>query len=136
MNTLDFFKNKPIKTLDFFKFRPFNTLDFFIFTTFVADYKLNSGMYFPRSIDTYLSAWAAASSHKPLLLRGARQVGKSTAVRHLAAQFDSFVEINLEKQSSLIQLFKGDLDAVKIVAQLAAVAGAPHHPPQTLTLSF
>lgn len=132
MNTLDFFKNKPIKTLDFFKFRPFKTLDFFIFTTFVADYKLNSGMYFPRSIDTYLSAWAAASNHKPLLLRGARQVGKSTAVRHLAAQFDSFVEVNLEKQSSLIQLFKGDLDAVKIVAQLAAVMGQPITPGKTL----
>lgn len=40
-------------------------------------------MYYPRFIDNYLSEWASRETHKPLLLRGARQVGKSTAVRHL-----------------------------------------------------
>ena len=55
-------------------------------------------MYYERIIDQYLSEWAARSTHKPVLLRGARQVGKSTAVRHLGEQFKYFVEINLEKQ--------------------------------------
>ncbi len=40
-------------------------------------------MYYPRRIDGFLSEWAFRSTHKPLLLRGARQVGKSTAVRHI-----------------------------------------------------
>lgn len=46
-------------------------------------------MYYPRFIDSYLAEWASRETHKPLLLRGARQVGKSTAVRHLAERFES-----------------------------------------------
>ena len=38
-------------------------------------------MYYPRLIDNYLKEWALRPARKPLLLRGARQVGKSTAVR-------------------------------------------------------
>ena len=55
-------------------------------------------MYYPRFIDRFLTEWASRKAHKPLLLRGARQVGKSTAVRHLAESFESYVEINFEKQ--------------------------------------
>jgi len=35
-------------------------------------------MYYERIIDQYLREWASRSTHKPVLLRGARQVGKST----------------------------------------------------------
>lgn len=81
-------------------------------------------MYYPRFIDSYLSEWASRPSHKPLLLRGARQTGKSTAVRHLAESFESFVEINFEKQASYKPLFEvKDIDVKKIVAQLSAMAG-------------
>ena len=54
-------------------------------------------MYCKRLIDKYLSEWASRDIHKPLLLRGARQVGKSTAVQELSKKFDTFVEINFEK---------------------------------------
>ena len=37
-------------------------------------------------------------SHKPLLLRGARQTEESTAVRCLGERFNTYVEINFEKQ--------------------------------------
>jgi len=43
-----------------------------------------------------LSEWAAQDNRKPLLLRGARQVGKTFAVRRFARQFDCFIELNLE----------------------------------------
>ena len=39
-------------------------------------------MYINRLIDSDLDAWRRAKSHKPLLLRGARQMGKSSSVRH------------------------------------------------------
>ena len=81
-------------------------------------------MYYPRFIDSYLSEWASRETHKPLLLRGARQVGKSTAVRHLAERFESYVEINFEKQASYIPLFQVKVIDVKaIVSQIAAMAG-------------
>ena len=89
-------------------------------------------MYYPRLIDNYLKEWALRPDRKPLLLRGARQVGKSTAVRQLGKQFENFVEINLEKQPSFIQFFQGDLDVKRIVPQLSAMVGKPIVAGQTL----
>ena len=89
-------------------------------------------MYYPRMIDGYLLEWSQRSSHKPLLLRGARQVGKSTAVRHLSQKFKSFVEVNFERQPSYKQLFQGDIDVKRIVPQIAAIAGKPIEPGSTL----
>ena len=67
-------------------------------------------MYCKRLIDNYLSEWASRDTHKPVLLRGARQVGKSTAVKELSKKFDSFVEINFEKQPKYKIIFDDDLD--------------------------
>ena len=90
-------------------------------------------MYYPRFIDSYLSEWASREPHKPLLLRGARQVGKSTAVRHLAERFESYVEINFEKQASYIPLFQvKDIDVKKMVSQIAAMAAKRIVPGKTL----
>lgn len=89
-------------------------------------------MYYPRLIDNYLKEWVLRPARKPLLLRGARQVGKSTAVRQLGKQFENFVEINLEKQPSFIQFFQGDLDVKRIVPQLSAMVGKPIVAGQTL----
>lgn len=89
-------------------------------------------MYHPRLIDKYLSEWAERPSHKPLLLRGARQVGKSTAVRHLGDKFESFVEINLELSPVYTTAFKQDLDVSRIVAELSVIAGKSIIPGKTL----
>lgn len=80
-------------------------------------------MYCKRLIDKYLLEWASRNNHKPLLLRGARQVGKSTAVQELSKKFDSFVEINFEKQPKYKALFKDDLDVKRIVPQISAMYG-------------
>jgi len=53
-------------------------------------------MYYNRNIDNELSAWIK----EPLLLRGARQVGKSSSIRKLAEKFEHFLEINFEKKGS------------------------------------
>ena len=90
-------------------------------------------MYYPRFIDNYLSEWASRKTRKPLLLRGARQVGKSTAVRHLAETFGTYVEINFEKQASYIPLFQvKDIDVKAIVSQISAMAGRRIEPGKTL----
>lgn len=48
-------------------------------------------MYYKRIIDKHLSEWASRDTRKPILLRGARQVGKSSAVRHLGKQFKNYL---------------------------------------------
>lgn len=89
-------------------------------------------MYCKRLIDKYLLEWASRNNHKPLLLRGARQVGKSTAVQELSKKFDSFVEINFEKQPKYKALFKDDLDVKRIVPQISAMYGTSIKPGKTL----
>ncbi len=44
-----------------------------------------------------LQAWVDSPNRKPLLIRGARQVGKSTLVRMIGGAFDHFIELNAEK---------------------------------------
>lgn len=89
-------------------------------------------MYKERKIDASLIEWSQRSSHKVLLLRGARQVGKSTAVRHLGERFESFVEINFDKQKTFHALFDGDLDAHVIASQIANLTGKVVQPGRTL----
>lgn len=52
---------------------------------------------FNRDIIQELSRWAERSNRKPLVLRGARQVGKTTAVKMFSKEFDQYIYINLEK---------------------------------------
>lgn len=80
-------------------------------------------MYFERLIDKHLSEWASRSTHKPILLRGARQVGKSTAVRNLGKQFANYVEINLEREPQYKAAFHQDLNVLRIIPELSAMSG-------------
>lgn len=89
-------------------------------------------MYYRRIIDGYLQDWAQRKDHKPLLLRGARQTGKSTAVRHLGEQFDDYVEINFEKQPAYKSLFEKDLDVKRIIPVMSAMLKKKIVPGKTL----
>ncbi len=88
--------------------------------------------YYSRKVDSKLQEWRDDPRRKPLLVRGARQVGKSFAVRHLGETFRYFVEINLEKRPELKQLFTEDIDVKKTCANLSAVVGIPIIPGETL----
>ena len=63
--------------------------------------------YISRIIDKYLLEWKDEEGRKPLLLRGARQVGKSSAVRNLGKSFKYFAEVNFEKQKAAATFFSG-----------------------------
>lgn len=51
---------------------------------------------YERELITQLRQWCKKSPRKPLVIRGARQVGKSTLVREFGREFDVFIEVNLE----------------------------------------
>ena len=88
--------------------------------------------YISRSIDKTLEEWKESTTHKPLLLRGARQVGKSSAVRHLGTQFKYFAEVNSESAKSIANFFKGDLDVKLISSKISNYIQVPIIPGQTL----
>ena len=84
---------------------------------------------FARDAVQYLSQWLGNKRRKPLILRGARQVGKSTLVRLFAEAANlSLHEINLERHLFLDDIFKS-LDMTIIVRELEALAGVPINAP-------
>ena len=72
---------------------------------------------FVRIIETELEKWALNLYRKPLVLRGARQVGKTTVVNRFGEQFDNYLYINLEKLSSK-QLVESTDDVKKLLPLL------------------
>jgi len=58
-----------------------------------------------RSALKYLAEWKESKGRKPLVIRGARQVGKTTLVKEFAKQYDVFLDLNLEKSADR-QLFE------------------------------
>ena len=88
--------------------------------------------YYRRHIDSKLLEWKESARRKPLLIRGARQVGKTAAVRELGKTFKYFVEINLEKQPDLIQLFPTNIDVKKTCEKLSGTLAVPIVPGETL----
>ena len=51
---------------------------------------------FERTILSQLQGWQIRSDRKPLIIRGARQVGKTTVVKQFSTRFDQFIYLNLE----------------------------------------
>jgi uncharacterized protein len=82
-------------------------------------------MYYNRHIDSVLYKWKSDSDRKPLLIRGARQVGKSAAVKNLGKSFDHFIEINFEIDQSFSRVFNQNLDPSRIVEDLSLLIGRP-----------
>jgi hypothetical protein len=82
-------------------------------------------MYFKRHIDSVLTEWRNEPDRKPLFLRGARQVGKSSAVRQLAKQFDYFIEINFEEQPKAHKIFDKNLTPAEICENIVAIYNIP-----------
>lgn len=82
-------------------------------------------MYLERKIDAELEIWKQLPIRKPLMIRGARQVGKSSAVRNFASKFKYFIEINFDENPSYSAIFEKDLDPISICEQLSVITNTP-----------
>jgi len=91
-----------------------------------------------RKMTARLAEWKNSGKRndgrKPaLLVKGARQVGKTFIVREFArANYKNFVEINFERQPSAKGAFDGDLDARTIILNLSAMGLGPFETGETL----
>lgn len=88
-------------------------------------------MFHRKAIDR-LHVWKSSARRKPLLLRGARQVGKTFAVRRLAKSFPLFLEANFEEARDIHQFFEGSLDPGPICEKLSNYFRVGIVPGQTL----
>ena len=85
-----------------------------------------------RHIFQYLAEWRQSSIRKPLIVRGARQVGKTHVVRQLGEEFDYFIEANFERTGELKSLFQENLDPKVICEKLELIFNKKIIPQKTL----
>ena len=92
-------------------------------------------MEIKRTIQLKLTAWRQATDRKPLILQGARQVGKTWLLKHFgASEFDDVAYFNFEEQPDLKQFFENTKDVPRIIQNLSLVHGQPILPQKTLIL--
>ena len=78
-----------------------------------------------RIVYKRLKDWVVSPRRKPLLVRGARQVGKTHSVRHLAKSFTNFIEVNFEYEPAFCGVFKKNLDPKRILREISVLKNQP-----------
>ena len=82
-----------------------------------------------------LIAWKNSASRKPMIIRGARQVGKTWLMKEFGnTQYAQTVYINFEKNKRLKTLFTDDFDIKRIIVALQAETGLTIHAENTLII--
>lgn len=77
-----------------------------------------------RYVFSNLTDWVERQRRKPLLLRGARQVGKTWLIEKLARErFEYYIKVDFEEKPELVSLFTGDLNPQKICSELELRTG-------------
>lgn len=88
-----------------------------------------------RAIYSALVDWKNAPYRKPLILQGARQVGKTWLMKEFGKnEFEQVVYLNFESSERLKSLFEADFDIQRIVAILEIEAGHKIEPGNTLLI--
>lgn len=86
---------------------------------------------FYREIISNLKEWAVRKNRKPLVLRGARQVGKTTAINLFSNEFDQYIYLNLEKKKER-DIFERDYSFSDLLMALFFYARKERHGGKTL----
>lgn len=86
-----------------------------------------------RLISDKLHAWVDSPRRKPLIVRGARQVGKTHSVLSLGEErFEELAVLDLERDRSLHRIFDKDLDARRLLSELRIVLDRKIEPGRSL----
>ena len=81
-----------------------------------------SEVYFRRKIDEYLSRWKSDPMHKPLIVKGARQIGKTESITHFAkANYESVIYINFALEKKYMQILADGYDVESVVRNISLV---------------
>lgn len=92
-------------------------------------------MEFKRDLYQHLLAWKAKERRKPLLLMGARQIGKTTLLKSFGkAEYEDVVYLNLERQPEIHSFFTSSKDPQAILNNLSLLHGRAIEPNKTLVI--
>ena len=77
-------------------------------------------MYYRRKIDDYLNNWKADPAHKPLIVKGARQIGKTESIMHFAKDnYENVVYINFALEKKFMQILADGYDVESVIKNIS-----------------
>lgn len=86
-----------------------------------------------RKIYSKLIEWKKSPSHKPLILNGVRQCGKTYIMKEFGKnEFQTFAYVNCDRNENLHQIFEGGFNISKIIRGISALSGVDIIPGKTL----
>ena len=90
-----------------------------------------------RDIDQTLTSWKEKAYRKPLIIRGARQVGKTWSVCEFGSRhFETFIRLDFERDRSIHKIFDGDLATRRLIMEIEIYAGKRIRPGKTAEEQF
>lgn len=79
-------------------------------------------MYLKRKVDHYLKEWKLSQERKPLVIKGARQIGKTESIRQFAMEhYASFIEINFVEEPKYKTIISDGYHAADIVKNISRI---------------
>lgn len=93
-------------------------------------------MYLKRKIDQYLLEWASDEERKPLIIKGARQVGKTESIRHFAKRYTSFIEINFALEEKYRTICLDGYDVESIISNISIIDPSKKFVPSKTLILF
>lgn len=88
-----------------------------------------------RTALSFLQKWKQKNTRKPLIIRGARQVGKTWLMKEFAkTEYENFAYINFEDNQQLKTLFLNDFDIPRILLAIQIATGIKPEPNKTLII--
>ena len=78
--------------------------------------------YLRRKFDAWLESWKSDPNHKPLLVKGARQVGKTESIRHFAeSHYENVIEVNFVFQPEFKQITADGYKAERVIKRMSSL---------------
>ena len=72
-----------------------------------------------RKVDLYLKKWKENANRKPLIISGARQIGKTTSIKEFGKTYQSFIEINFITMPQFKKIFQNGYRVENVVKEIS-----------------
>ena len=94
-------------------------------------------MYIERKIDSYLAEWKSDEDRKPLIIKGARQIGKTESIRRFAKKnYKNFIEINFVDEPIYKHIIVDGYKASDIVKNISLIDTTKRFEPKETLIFF
>lgn len=94
-------------------------------------------MYLRRKADQFFSEWKSSPSHKPLIVRGARQVGKTESILHFAQEnYANVININFALEKKFLHIVDDGYDVDTVLKNISLADPTVHFSPGNTLILF